>query len=156
MKKALFSICTLLFVSLTVFADGKQEALNFFNNYVKEANSYSNSITTMYAPNAKIIRQVVKPDGTTADAVTDSATYIQQMKISQSVAKMRHYTNKYTNVTVTPMSNGAYKISSIRTPMQDNDKLKAYMIIKKQPNGKWLIVEEMMQTRQQIFLRYAK
>jgi len=156
MKKVLFSICTLLFVSLTVFADGKQEALNFFNNYVKEANSYSNSITTMYAPNAKIIRQVVKPDGTTADAVTDSATYIQQMKISQSIAKMRHYTNKYTNVTVTPMSNGAYKISSIRTPMQDNDKLKAYMIIKKQSNGKWLIVEEMMQTKQQIFLRYAK
>ena len=25
-----------------------------------------------------------------------------------------------------------------------------------QPNGKWVIVEEMMQTKQQIFLKYAK
>ena len=34
-------------------------------------------------------------------------------------------------------------------------KLKTYMIVKKQPSGKWLIVEEMMQTKQQIFLKYA-
>ena len=34
-------------------------------------------------------------------------------------------------------------------------KLKTYMIVKKQPNGKWLIVEEMMQTKVQTLLRYA-
>ena len=143
-------------VSISVFADEKQEALNFFNNYVKEANSYSDSITHMYSPNAKIIRQVVKPDGTTADAVTNTSTYIKQMRISQSIAKMRNYKNAYTNISVTSLGNGQYKISSLRTPMQDKDKLKTYMIIKKQPNGKWLITEELMQTKQQIFLRYAK
>jgi hypothetical protein len=36
------------------------------------------------------------------------------------------------------------------------DKLKTYMIVKKQPSGKWLITEEMMQTKVQTFLRYAE
>ena len=34
-------------------------------------------------------------------------------------------------------------------------KLKTYMVVKKQPNGKWLIIEEMMQTKVQLFLKYA-
>ena len=129
--------------------------MNFFNNYVQKANSYSNDIASLYSPSAKIIRQVVKPDGTTADAITNSATYIKQMRISQSIAKMRKYKNTYSNITVTQLQNGTYKISALRSPMQDNDRLKTYMIIKK-INGKWIIVEELMQTRQQIFLRYAK
>ena len=29
------------------------------------------------------------------------------------------------------------------------------MIVKKQPSGKWLITEELMQTKEQLFLRYA-
>ena len=156
MKKILTTIIFGMFLASTaVLADDRQEALDFFNNYVKEANSYSNSITLMYAPNAKIIRQVVKPNGQTVNATTNSATYIKQMKISQAVAKKRNYKNTYSNVTVTALGNGSYKISSLRSPMQDNDKLKTYMIVKKQANGKWLIVEELMQTRQQIFLMYA-
>ena len=35
-------------------------------------------------------------------------------------------------------------------------KLKSYMIVQKQPDGKWLIVEEMMQTKVQSFLKYAR
>ena len=78
------------------------------------------------------------------------------MKIGQTGAKIRNYKNNYTNVVATPISAGKVKISSVRHPSVDNDSLKAYMIFQKQPNGKWLIVEEMMQTRQQIFLKYAK
>jgi len=78
------------------------------------------------------------------------------MKLGQAGAKIRHYTNTYTNVSVTPISNGKYKISSLRQPSGESYKLKTYMIIQKQPNGKWLIVEEMMQTKVQTFLKYAK
>ena len=78
------------------------------------------------------------------------------MKIGQTGAKVRQYKNNYTNVVATPISKGKVKISSVRHPSVDNDSLKAYMIFQKQPNGKWIIVEEMMQTRQQIFLKYAK
>ena len=156
MKKFILSVFIMTLMSLAVYADDAQEALAFFNNYVKEANNYNNSITLMYSPNAKIIRQVVKPDGTTANAYTDTATYITQMKIGQAGAKLRHYKNNYSNVTVTKLGNGKYKISSLRQPSGETYNLKAYMVVQKQQNGKWLIVEELMQTKEQIFLRYVK
>ena len=50
------------------------------------------------------------------------------------------------------MQTGAdtYKVSSLRQPSGETYKLKAYMVVKKQPNGKWLITEEMMETKVQI------
>ncbi|MCQ2743426.1 MAG: hypothetical protein MJ230_01340 [bacterium] len=155
MKKILFTLLTFTLVSLTVYADNRQEALDFFNNYVKAANNYENSISTMYAPNAVIIRQVVKPDGTTANAYTDTATYLKQMRLSSAVAKVRKYKNAYRNITVLQLKDG-YKISAERQPSGESYWLKTYQIIKKQPNGKWLITEEMMQTKVQQFLKYVK
>ncbi len=155
MKKILLSLIALMFVSLSAFADEKQEALDFFNSYVNAANTYSPTIAEMYSPSAKIIRQVVKPDGTTANAYTDTATYIKQMKIGQAGAKLRKYKNNYTDIVATPVD-GGYKVSSLRQPNNEDYKLKTYMIVKKQPNGKWLITEEMMQTKVQTFLRYAE
>lgn len=152
MKKLL--VILISFITLSAFADEKQEALNFFNSYVQGANSYSATIADMYSPSAKIIRQIVKPDGTTANATTDTATYIKQMKIGQAGAKLRNYKNTYTNVVAEPFD-GGYKISSLRQPTGETYKLKTYMVVKKQPNGKWLIVEEMMQTKVQTLLRYA-
>jgi len=155
MKKVFLSLIMSLLISTAVFADGKQEATDFFNNYVKAANSYSPTVPDMYSPTAKIIRQVVKPDGTTVDVTTDTSTYIKQMKLGQAGAKLRHYQNTYTNINVTPLADGAYKVSSLRQPSSEDYKLKTYMIVKKQADGKWLIVEEMMQTKVQTFLRYA-
>ena len=155
MKKILLSIMTFTLVSLSSFADEKQEALNFFNSYVNAANTYSSTVADMYSPTAKIIRQVVKPDGTTANASTDTATSITHMNIGQAGAKLRQYTNKYTDIVAMPVD-GGYKISSLRQPSGEDYKLKTYMIVKKQPSGKWLITEEMMQTKVQTFLRYAE
>ena len=156
MKKLLSTLIAFAFVSLAALADGHQEALNFFNKYVNAANTYSSEVASMYSPNAKIIRQVIKPDGTTQDVQTNTSTYITQMKLGQAGAKMRHYTNSYSNVTIVPIGNGKYKISSLRQPSGEVYKLKTHMIVQKQSNGKWLIVEEMMQTKVQQFLKYAK
>ena len=155
MKKIFITLATIGLLSLPSFADDKQEALDFFNNYVNSANNYSPTITTMYSPTAKIIRQVVKPDGTTVDVFTDTATYIKQMKLGQAGAKLRHYKNTYTNIVATQVNDGAYKISSLRQPSGETYKLKTYMIVKKQPDGKWLITEELMQTKVQTLLKYA-
>jgi len=159
MKKIL-SILTVFIMMFTggmaAFADGAADARQFFNNYVNAANTYSPTITTMYSPSAKIIRQVVKPDGSLVNVNTDTATYIKQMKLGQAGAKLRRYKNTYTNITVTSLGNNTYKINSLRQPSGENYKLKTYMIVKKQPDGKWLITEEMMQTKVQTFLKYAK
>ena len=159
MLQKIFIITSVIFMAfitdLTVLADEQDEARLFFNSYVQAANSYSASVATMYSPSAKIIRQVVKPDGTLVDVNTDTATYIKQMKIGQAGAKLRQYKNTYTNITVTPFGKGSYKISSLRQPSGENYKLKTYMIVTKQSDGKWLITEEMMQTKVQTFLKYA-
>lgn len=155
MKKILLLLFMLIFAGIRVFASDIDTVKVNFNKYVQAANSYSPNLFQYYDANAKIIRQVVKPDGTTANATTDMNTYTKQMKISQGVAKMRNYKNTYTNITAVKLPNGNVKISSLRQPMQDNDKLKTYQIWHKNSNGTWVIIEEMMQTRQQIFLKYA-
>ena len=156
MKKIFLTLLTTLFVSLSVFADNKQDATAFFDSYVNAANNYSNSVGDMYSPNAKIIRQVVKPDGTTVDVATDTSTYIKQMRLGQAGAKIRQYKNNYSNIVTTQIDEDTFKVSSLRQPSGENYKLKTYMIVQKQPSGKWLIIEEMMQTKVQTFLRYAK
>ena len=155
MKKFLLILSMLLLAGFNpVCADDKDDAIKFFNEYVEAANTYNPVIVTLYSPNAKIIRQIVKPDGTTANAYTDTDTYIKQMKLGQAGAKLRRYKNTYTEIKAEKVATG-YKVSSLRQPSGEDYKLKAYMIVTKQPNGKWLITEEMMQTKVQTFLRYA-
>lgn len=143
------------FVSNIAFADESSEAMAFFKKYINAANNYEESILEMYAPNAKIIRQVIKPDGELVDVETDTATYLRQLKIGEKTAKLRRYKNHYSNITSTKVTNG-YKISAMRQPSGEKYKLRTYMIISKQPDGKWKIVEELMQTKVQTFLKYAK
>ena len=95
MKKIFLLIVILLSSSMQVFADDLDVVKSKFNNYIYSANTYSPDLLNYYSPSAKIIRQIVKPDGTTANATTDMATYAKQLKISQSTAKLRNYKNKY-------------------------------------------------------------
>ena len=155
MKKVLITLSILFIATLQANAMTAGDAKAFFNNYVNKANTYSNEIGSMYAPNAVIIRQVIKPNGELVNVYTNTQTYIKQLKISETIARTRNYKNYYSNIHVSKVNKG-YKVSAIRQPSGDKDKLKMYQILKEDSNGKILIVEEMMQTRQQVFLKYAK
>lgn len=154
MKKFLILLCSIIIFIPYAFANDIDTVKTLFNDYVSGANSYSSAIIGFYSPNAKIIRQVVKPDGQLVNATTNMKTYITQMKLSQSVAKARGYKNFYSNVVVAKVSNGV-KVSALRQPVGENYRLKIYQIWQRQQNGNWVIVEELMQTKEQIFLRYA-
>jgi len=154
MKKLILTVMTLI-IGLGAFAGEPEDALKFFNSYVQASNSYSSSLLDMYSDDAKIIRQVVKPDGKTVNVPFKIDTYRKQLKISSKLAKIKNYKNNYSNTSVTKVANG-YKIDSLRQPGGDKYKLKSTMLVQKQPNGKWLIVEELMQTKEQIFLKYVK
>ena len=145
----------ILLANSPAFADENAEAIKFFKRYVNAANNYNSSLAEMYSHDAKIIRQVVKPDGELVDVETDTNTYIKQMRLGQTTAKLRKYKNSYTNITSEKVDNG-YKISALRQPSGETYRLKTYMIINKNSSGKWQIVEEMMQTKVQTFLKYAK
>lgn len=155
MKKVLILLAVFLFGAIQAFADDAVDAKAFFNKYVNAANTYSTTIPDFYSPDAKIIRQVVKPDGTLVNVSTNTATYMKQLKLGQATARLRKYKNAYRNITVTKVANG-YKVSAERQPTGETYWLKTYQIVQKQPNGQWKVVEELMQTKEQIFLRYAK
>lgn len=158
MKKFLSLIAifiTFLCVGLQAFADDAADAKAFFNKYVNAANTYSTTIPDFYSPNAKIIRQVIKPDGSLVNVSTNTSTYMTQLKLGQATAKLRKYKNTYRNITVSKVANG-YKISAERQPTGETYWLKTYQIVQKQPNGQWKVIEELMQTKEQIFLKYAK
>ena len=154
MKKILLTFVFLM-IGLGVFANEQQEALTFFNSFVNASNNYSASLLNMYSDDAKIIRQVVKQDVKTVNIPFSIDDYRKQMKLSSKIAKLKKYKNDYSNIIVTKTANG-YKIDSMRKPSLSDYKLKSSMVVKKQPNGKWLIVEELMQTKEQIFLKHAK
>lgn len=154
MNKFLLTFIVLVF-GLCVFADDRQDALAFFNNYTQASNSYNSSILNMYSNDATIIRQVIKPNGQLVNVYFSVNDYKKQLRLSQTIAKIRHYKNYYSDINVTKVSNG-YKIDAMRKPSLSDYKLKSSMTVQKQASGKWLIVEELMQTKEQIFLKYAK
>ena len=154
MKKILLTFIALI-VGISALAADKDDALGFFNSFVQASNSYSSSILDMYSDNAKIIRQVVKPDGKLVNVNFNIDDYRAQMKISAKLAKLKKYKNNYSNISVTKVSNG-YKIEALRQPTGESYKLKSAFVVQKQPNGKWIIVEEMMQTMVQSLLKYVK
>lgn len=154
MKKLLL-ILIILISGLGVFASEKQDALNFFNSYVQASNNYSPTLLNMYSNNAKITRQVVKPDGTLVNVPFSVIDYKKQLRLSSKIAKIKGYKNYYSNISVTKVTNG-YKIDALRKPSLSDYKLKSSMVVQQQSDGNWLIVEELMQTKEQIFLKYAR
>ena len=157
MKKLLSVIFALIIssVGLAVSAATPQEVLAFFNNYVNAANTYSETITNYYLPDAKIIRVVMKPDGTTATVTANTKQYFNQMRIGANLAKINKYKNYYTERKITKQGND-YKITCLRQPSTSDYKIPAHFVIGPDANGKLKIKEEMMYTKQQKFLKYAK
>lgn len=154
MKKFLFVLILLILFIIPCYAGTQADALKFFDSYVNAANTYSNNLLDYYSPNAKIIRVVVRPDGTKGTAYFAMKDYAYQMKIGAATAKVRKYKNAYTNRTVAKTSNG-YKISCLRQPTGETYKLNAYFVVS-DASGKWKIIEEMMETKVQAFDRYTK
>lgn len=154
--KSLLTTSIVLLIGLGVLASNAEDARKFFNKYVSSANSYSNDVPNFYAPNAVIIRQVIKPNGQLVNVPFTMEQYKTQMKISSTVAKMKKYKNTYSNITVKEINANTYQIDAYRQPSLGGPKLKTSTTVQKQSNGNWLIIRELMQTKEQIFLNYAK
>ncbi len=151
-KKIILSIAIFSVVTTATFATTTQDAMDFFRRYVDAANTYNPSITTMYAPDAKIVREVIKPDGEVVPVETTTARYVSEMKKSQTVAKVRHYTNSYSDISAKEIGKDTFKITALRQPKGETYKLKSSMVVRQDKNGQWQIIEEVMQTKVQMIL----
>ena len=151
MKKVICLYLLLFAFCLTGFADETQEVQQFFNNYVDAANNYNTDYFKYYSDNAKIIRVVEKPDGTTQSVNIPLSRYKSEAKKSSVLARLRRYKNKYLNIRLSKHGND-YKISAERMPSTSDYKVPAEFVIGKDENGEWKIKEESMNTRVQRFL----
>src|SRR5699024_7430949 len=102
-----------------------EQVLAFFNKYVDAANTYSETITDFYSPNAKIIRVVMKPDGTTATVTANTKQYFNQMRIGANLAKLNKYKNFYTQRKITKQG-ADFKITCLRQPSTSDYKIPAH------------------------------
>lgn len=135
-----------------VYAQTPQDGIAFFNQYQNFANSYNDKILDMYSPNAKIIREVIKPSGEAEQVIVPAERYFKELKIGQKTAKLRKYRNSYKNVIAQKVRNGI-KVSAERQPSKESYWLKMYQIYTPTDSG-LKITEEMMQTKVQSFLRH--
>ena len=135
-----------------VYAQTPQDGIAFFNQYKNFANSYNDKILDMYSPNAKIIREVIKPSGEAEQVIVPAERYFKELKIGQKTAKLRKYRNSYKNVIAQKVQNGI-KVSAERQPSRESYWLKMYQIYTPTDPG-LKITEEMMQTKVQSFLRH--
>ncbi len=138
--------------SLNAFADELSDVKTFFENYVKAANSYSKSVTNYYLPDAKIIRVVIKPDGTEQSVDFPMERYNTELRKGLPLARLSRYKNTYTNVRYEKLADGDYKITAMRKPNQDKKPLPFYFIATNTKDG-WKVKEESMHTTVQKFLK---
>ena len=129
-----------------------KDAMAFFTQYTNYANSYNDKLLNMYSPDAKIIREVVKPTGETIDVVVPTKRFFKELKIGQKTARLRKYKNSYRNIIAQETPDGI-KISAERQPSKENYWLKMYQIVQDTESG-IVIKEEMMQTKVQTFLKH--
>ncbi len=155
MIKKMLLILFLLCFCTPVFANDIEEVEAFFEKYVSAANSYSANLPSYYTSDAKIIRVVIKPNGSTATLEIPTARYFKQMRMMRNFARLKGYKNAYANRVVT-QEGADYKLSADRTPRGDKTSLPCYFIIGKDSTGARKIKTESMHTKDQSFLKYVK
>ncbi len=154
MFKKLFITFAFILVGLASFAGPQEDVMAFFDSYVNAANTYDENIPNFYATDAKIIRVVIKKDGTKQSVATDTATYMKQLRISAKLAKINKYKNTYSDRVITQIGND-FKISCKRKPSTSEYRLPAHFVIGKDASGSYKIKEESMHTYQTAILKGA-
>ena len=150
MKKIFLTLILSSLFATSVLADDKSDVLKQFDNYVNDANSYSETIPNYYVNDAKIIRVVNKKQGGQASVVIPFDRYLKELDTHSKVAKLTGYKNRYENRTIEKIGND-YKVNAIRIPRNDKVGLPSHFIFTK-IGSSWKIKEESMTTNVQTFL----
>lgn len=152
MKNFILICFVMILGCANAFADEIQDVQCFFNQYIDAANNYSNDYFKYYSDNAKIVRVVEKPDGTTQSVNIPLEKYKDEARKSTKLMKLRQYKNRYFNVKITKHGKD-YKVAALRMPSTSDYKIPAHFIIGKDSCGNWKIKEESMNTKVQRFLK---
>lgn len=154
MKKLLIYIF-IFFIGLGIQASETDiaQVRQFFDSFVKAANSYSDNYFNFYEPNAKIVRVVVKKDGSKESVAVPMSEYKKQSGLNMKIGKLRKYSNSYSDINITETPEGDYEITALRKPSTSDYKLPVSFVIGKDSSGSWKIKSESMETKVQAFLK---
>ena len=157
MKKLAKLILFFLIITTPVCADDITDVRIFFDSYVKAANSYDKKLVNFYSPCAKIIRYVVKDDGSVHEkkVVLSFYEYKKQLNLLGSVARLKNYKNNYSQIKIT-RENDKYKVTAQRQPTTEKYNLPAYFIVQKDLCGDYKIIEEAMHTKDKRLLKHVE
>ena len=150
MKKLLCTMFALFAFSLGASANEADDVMKVFDEYVKDANSYSTSLPNYYVNGANIIRVVNKKQGGQKAVIIPYDRYLKELNGHSTLAKTVRYTNRYVNRKV-QKQNADYKLTAMRIPRNDKIGLPSYFVFTKSGNT-WKIKEESMTTNVQAFL----
>lgn len=141
-------LITLIFVILLPFsaqASAPEEYLDFFKKYETLGNNYDLSVAEMYSDEAKVVVFRVTPDGVETTTKINGKKVKQMIHEQMDIIKKLGSKSNYSNVSVTLEGNtGKIKATRYSTLKCFKDN-KYYMVIEKQTDGSFQIIEEFIE-----------
>ena len=155
MKNFRFFIILLVFLINIQSAQSAtiSEAAEFFNYFTSLSNSYSTELFQFYSPNAIIKRILIKNDGSKEEFTLQTHSYLKKLKLYSKIAGIKGYKNIYQGVTY-KKHDGGFLISGYRTPTTNKtEKFPFSYLITQTASGKWVILEDITQTKNAALLK---
>ncbi|OGI01312.1 MAG: hypothetical protein A2Y25_00950 [Candidatus Melainabacteria bacterium GWF2_37_15] len=147
------------FIGISVSADGQEikEAQEFIAEFERLSHNYDGKLISMYADNAKIIRNLEHKNGKVEKIIIPTDKYKKFLKFVGFFAKIQGYKNYYKNLDYKAEGENV-RITGIRA---NTNKYTApvSILVGKNEKGEWRILEEITSTQsafliKEIFLRF--
>lgn len=155
MKNLKFFILILVLLINTQTAKSAtiSEAAEFFNYFTSLSNACSTELFQYYSPNAIIKRILIKNDGSKEEFTLQTQSYLRKLKLYSKLAGIKGYKNIYQGISYRKQSDGIL-ISGYRTPTTNKtEKFPFSYLITQTASGKWVILEDITQTKNAALLK---
>ena len=142
----LFAVLSLGIALPCVAADASAEALVFFREFEDRANQFDPALADLYSDDAMIKARRLYPTGRVQELTLSGDKWKALIRQAMPLAKARGDRNSFRHVSASPDS------KQVTITAERHSHLKGYaspfmLIIRKQADGAWIIVEERTESR---------
>ena len=122
-------------------------AKQFFSQYTALENAYDPGLADLYADEAFIKRKRSMPMGESRSVIVPAPKYKTRLRQNVEIAKARGDRSSYSDVTYT--QEGEFvRIDALRYSEKKKGTTPFSIVVGPSPGGKWLIYEELSESRQ--------
>lgn len=120
---------------------------SFFKRYVELGQNFDAAIADLYSDDAVIRNTRRYPTGQVRELTLTGAEYKRLVASAMPLAKARGDVSRFSSVTYEVVSPSRVRISAARFSVLKNYTSPIAIVIEKQPDGAWLVVEELSESR---------